>query len=61
LVHLPVPPSALAAQADMHYFSISLDGVCWQDILQNRQVGVYIPGEFGDATFDLTVITETTA
>jgi type VI secretion system protein ImpJ len=61
LLHLPVPPSALSAQADMHYFSISLDGACWQDILQNRLVGVYMPGEFGDAIFELTVITETNA
>jgi type VI secretion system protein ImpJ len=58
LMHLPVPPSALAAQADMHYFSISLAGICWEDILKYKQVGVYIPGEFGDATFDLTIITE---
>jgi type VI secretion system protein ImpJ len=61
LMHLPVPPSALAAQADMHYFSISLDGVCWKDIQDTRQAGVYIPGEIGDATFDLTVVTEVTA
>jgi type VI secretion system protein ImpJ len=61
LMHLPVPPSALPAQADMHYFSISFTGICWDDILKYRQVGVYIPGEMGDATFDLTVITEATA
>lgn len=61
LVHLPVPPSALSAQADMHYFSVSLDGACWQDIQDTRQVGVYIPDEIGDVTFDVTIITETTA
>ena len=61
LMHVPVPPSALSAQADMHYFSISLAGPCWEHILRTRQVGVYVPGELGDATFDVTVITETTA
>jgi type VI secretion system protein ImpJ len=61
LIHVPVPPSALHAHADMHYFSISLSGACWQHILQTKQVGVYLPGEFGDATFDLTIITETPA
>jgi type VI secretion system protein ImpJ len=61
LMHLPVPPSALAAQADMHYFSISLAGPCWEHILKTRRVGVYVPGEIGDATFDVTIITETTA
>jgi len=61
LLHVPVPPSALHAQADMHYFSISLNGACWQHILQTRQVGVYIPGDIGDSTFELTIITETSA
>jgi type VI secretion system protein ImpJ len=61
LMHVPVPPAALHAQADMHYFSISLSGACWQHILQTKQVGVYLPGELGDATFDVTVITETSA
>lgn len=61
LMHLPVPPAALHAQADMHYFSISLSGACWQHILQTKQVGVYLPGDLGDATFDLTIIMETSA
>ena len=61
LMHLPVPPPALHAQADMHYFSVSLSGACWQHILQTKQVGVYLPGDLGDATFDLTVILETSA
>jgi type VI secretion system protein ImpJ len=61
LLHLPVPPSALHAHADMHYFSISLAGACWQHILQTKNVGVYVPGDLGDATFELTIITETSA
>jgi type VI secretion system protein ImpJ len=61
LMHLPVPPSALAAQADMHYFSISLVGVCWDDIQKYKQVGVYIPGEIADVAFEVTVITENPA
>ena len=61
LMHLPVPPAALHAQADMHYFSISLSGACWQHILQTKQVGVYLPGDLGDATFDLTIVTEASA
>jgi type VI secretion system protein ImpJ len=61
LMHLPVPPAQLHAQADMHYFSISLSGPCWQHILQTKQVGVYLPGDLGDATFDLTIIMETSS
>jgi type VI secretion system protein ImpJ len=59
LIHLPIPPTALNAHADMHYFSISLSGACWQHILQTKQVGVYMPGDLGDATFELTIIVET--
>jgi type VI secretion system protein ImpJ len=58
LMHLSVPPSALHAQADMHYFSIAQNGACWQHILQTRQVGVYLPADLGNATFELTVILE---
>jgi type VI secretion system protein ImpJ len=61
LMHLPVPPAALHAQADMHYFAVSQSGACWQHILQTKQVGVYLPGDLGDATFDITIITETSA
>jgi type VI secretion system protein ImpJ len=61
LMHLPVPPAALHAQADMHYFAVSQAGACWQHILQTKNVGVYLPGDLGDATFDLTVLTETSA
>jgi type VI secretion system protein ImpJ len=61
LMHLPVPPAALHAQADMHYFAISQSGACWQHILQTKNVGVYLPGDLGDATFDLTIILETSA
>jgi type VI secretion system protein ImpJ len=61
LMHLPVPPAALHAHADMHYFAISLTGACWQHILQTKNVGVYLPGDLGDATFEITIITETSA
>ena len=61
LMHLPVPPSALHAHADMHYFSISLSGACRQHILQTKNVGVYVPGDLGDASFELTIITEASA
>jgi type VI secretion system protein ImpJ len=60
LTHLPVPPTAIRAEADMQYFSIETTGPCWEHILQTRQVGVYIPGEISRPEFELTVIVETT-
>jgi type VI secretion system protein ImpJ len=61
LTHLPVPPSALPARVDMHYFSISLEGPCWQHILQTKAVGIYLPEEFGKSSFEVTIITENNA
>jgi type VI secretion system protein ImpJ len=59
LTHLPVPPTAIRAEADMQYFSVEINGPCWEHILQTRSVGVYIPGEISNPEFDLTVIVET--
>jgi type VI secretion system protein ImpJ len=59
LNHLPVPPSAIRAEADMQYFVIEITGPCWEHILQTRRVGVYIPGDISDAEFVLTVVVET--
>jgi type VI secretion system protein ImpJ len=58
LNHLPVPPTAIRAEADMQYFAIETTGPCWEHILQTRKVGVYIPGEIARPEFDLTVIVE---
>ena len=58
LTHVPVPPSAIRAEADMQYFAIETTGPCWEHILQTRSVGVYIPGEISHPEFDLTVIVE---
>jgi type VI secretion system protein ImpJ len=61
LNHLPVPPSAIRAEADKQYFSLDLSGPCWDHIQQTRRVGVYIPGELRNAEFDLNIIVEQTA
>ena len=58
LTHLPVPPAALRAVADMQYYAIDTAGPCWQHILHSRSVGIYIPGEISNPEFSLTVITE---
>ncbi len=60
LTHLPVPPSAIRADADKQYFSIELTGPCWDHIQQTRRVGVYIPGDFIRPEFDVSIIVEPT-
>jgi type VI secretion system protein ImpJ len=59
LTHLPVPPTAIRAEADMQYFSIDTSGPCWEHILQTRNVGIYIPGEIAKPEFEITIIVET--
>ena len=59
LTHVPVPPTAIRAEADMQYFSVETTGPCWEHILQTRRIGVYIPGEISQPDFELTVIVET--
>lgn len=61
LQHMPHPPAAVAAQADMLYFSIDRSGPCWEHILTTGQVGIYLPGELGNPVFEVTVIMETDA
>lgn len=58
LHHLPVPPSAIRAEADKQYFSLELGGPCWDHIQQTSRVGVYVPGELRDAEFDLNILVE---
>lgn len=58
LAHLPVPPTAIRAEADMQYFAVDTTGPCWEHILQTRRVGIYIPGEISRPEFDLTIIVE---
>lgn len=60
LTHLPVPPAAVRAEADMQYFSVDTSGPCWEHILQTKNAGLYIPGEIANPEFSLTVIVETT-
>jgi len=58
LTHLPVPPTAIRAEADMQYFAIDTSGPCWEHILQTRNVGIYIPGEIAQPEFEITIIVE---
>ncbi len=58
LVHIPVPPSAIAAKVDYQYFAVSRSGPCWEHIMQTKFVGVYVPGELPSADVELIVILE---
>ncbi len=56
LSHLPVPPSAVAPKVESQYFGISRTGSAWEQIVQTRGVGVYVPGELPNPEIELLVI-----
>jgi type VI secretion system protein ImpJ len=62
LIHLPVPPSAIAAKVQFQYFSISRSGQsgpgCWEHIMKTKSVGVYVPGELPSPELELIVTLE---
>ncbi|MGH9668010.1 MAG: type VI secretion system baseplate subunit TssK, partial [Bryobacteraceae bacterium] len=58
LTHLPVPPSAIPARVDYHYFSVSKSGPCWDHLVQSRQIGLYVPGDLPDPSVELLVVLE---
>jgi type VI secretion system protein ImpJ len=56
LTHLPVPPQAILARVETHYFGISRDGPFWDHIVQTHRVGIYVPGELTNAELELLVL-----
>jgi type VI secretion system protein ImpJ len=58
LTHLPTPPAALPASMETQYFSVSKDAPFWNHLVQTKQVGVYVPGDFPNAQLELHVILE---
>jgi type VI secretion system protein ImpJ len=58
LDHRQVPPAAVSAKVDSQYFVITRNGPCWEAIMQQRNVGVYVPGELPSPDLELIVLLE---
>ncbi len=58
LVHLPIPPSAIAPKVEFQYFGLSRTGNCWEHIVQTRKVGVYVPDDLPGVELELLVVLE---
>jgi type VI secretion system protein ImpJ len=58
LRHLSIPPAAITPRVDTQYYSLHLEGPCWENIIQTKQVGVYVPGEFPNPELELLVLVE---
>jgi len=59
LTHQPVPPSAISAKLEMQYFGINRSGPFWDNIVQTRRLGIYVPGDLPDPEVELLVVLET--
>lgn len=56
LTHLPIVPSAVPAKVESQYFGITRAGPFWNHIVETKQVGIYVPGDFPDPELDLLVV-----
>ena len=58
LTPVPVPPAAATPRVDTQYFSLNMEGPCWEDMTTGKQVGVYVPGDIPDPELELLVLVE---
>jgi type VI secretion system protein ImpJ len=56
LHHLTVPPASISSSVDKQYFGVARAGPCWDHMVQNGRVGVYIPGEIPKPEAEILVI-----
>ena len=56
LMHLPTPPAALTTRVEAQYFGISKQGPFWDNIVQTKRVGLYVPAELPQAELELQVV-----
>jgi type VI secretion system protein ImpJ len=59
LTHLAAPPPGVRRKVETQYFGITRSGPAWDDIVQTKEVGIYVPGEFPNAQLELLVVLET--
>jgi type VI secretion system protein ImpJ len=56
LKHLAVPPAEVAVKVESQYFVLNRTGPCWENIVQTRKAGVYVPGEIPSPEMNLIVL-----
>jgi type VI secretion system protein ImpJ len=56
LTHLPVPPPQVAARVEAQYFGLSKVGPCWESIVKDKQVGVYVPGDLPKPEMSIVIL-----
>jgi type VI secretion system protein ImpJ len=58
VAHLATLPASVAPRAETQYFLINRSGPFWENIVQTRRVGIYVPGDIPNPELDLLAILE---
>jgi type VI secretion system protein ImpJ len=58
LTHLPAPPPEIPVGSAGFCFDISKTGPCWEDIMNTRQVGIYVPDAIPEPGITLHIVPE---
>ena len=56
LTHLQVVPAPVRKQVESQYFGVSRTGPFWDNIVQTKKVGVYVPDELPNPEVELVVV-----
>ena len=56
LAHTASPPAAVSQRAETQYFLINRAGPIWDNIVQTRGIGIYVPGDIPKPEIDLLVV-----
>jgi len=56
LTHVSHPPATVPVKLDFIYFAVQRSGPAWDSIVAARNLAVYVPGDLGDARFELVVV-----
>ena len=56
LTQLPVPPPQVSARVEAQYFGLSKVGPCWESIVKDKQVGVYVPGDLPKPEMSIVIL-----
>lgn len=56
LRHVPEPPEAVPVRTGRHYFALERGGEEWDAVRRSRNLSVYVPSDFQDASLELVLI-----
>ena len=58
LAHMPFPPAGISPRSDTTYFAIEKTGPCWETLLSDPNVGIWVPEAIPNVDVDLVVLAD---